>query len=101
MIEPIIQLAARGKAAADDLFASELMLSKISIWDDTTPAEKAREYALGRGSSFSDVPGFTPVACLDCRADVHPDFRNVPEGECPVDAGHELWASAFSDQAAA
>ncbi|MFT4258014.1 hypothetical protein [Microbacterium sp.] len=88
-----------GIYARDALRDSENMMARIAQWDTLRPAEKWAEFDKGSSSRFFDVPGFTPAWCDSCKSEVHPDYRNDPEGECPF--CHTWLSNNVPDRAAA
>lgn len=82
MIEPLTAQMAAGQYAASELREGENMMALIAQWDTLRYSEKLRESALGEKSRFREVPGFTPVWCGICVAEVLLDYTEDPEGAC-------------------
>ena len=84
MFEPLTHQVAHGQYAAAELRAADNMMSTIAQWDLLRYSEKMHEWEKGARSRFSQVPGFEPRWCGVCLEETFPDYRNDPEGECPV-----------------
>lgn len=97
-MNPIVSLPEQvvaGQYAAAELRAANNMIALIAQWDSLPADRKSAEWDKHQSrqtpSRFSEVPGFDPVGCVDCQDDVFPDFREDPDGACPIDAGHTLF----------
>ena len=92
---PLFEQVVAGQYAASELREARTMIALIEQWDSLPAAQKSAEWDKHQSpqtpSRFAEVPGFDPVFCLSCQNDVFPDFREDPDGECPVDAGHQLF----------
>ncbi len=74
----------RGIYAREALQDADIMQAALRAWDELRHSEKLAESEKGTRSRFFFVPGFQPRWCGYCLEDVFPDYREDPEGFCPI-----------------